>query len=182
MRQRKQPGTGFMCRLVFCPETEEAGYEDAEGVSVRKACDHADDRLLPLANLALNNSKRSSDLILAHGRGRNVNGLRGICQPNGQTEGKSLFRFTLRQPLLTPPLRFALLGFFSDTRLLVKPSALQFAEEPFPREFLFGDLEGFFDVIIEDFDFHSSRLSTFPGDACAGFFLEPAWSRPGGAV
>jgi hypothetical protein len=25
-------------------------------------------------------------------------------------------------------------------------------------------------------------LSTFPGDACTGFFLEPAWPRPGGAV
>lgn len=182
MCQRKQPGTGFMCRLVFCPETEETGYEDAEGVSVRQACDHANDWFFPLANLALNDSKRSSDLILAHGRGKNVKALRGMCQPNGQAAGKCLFRFTLRQPLLTPPLCFALLGFLSDTRLFIKPSALQFAEEPFPREFLFGNLEGFFNVIIEDFDFHSFRLSTFPGNACTGFFLEPAWPRPGGAV
>jgi len=85
-----------------------------------------------------------------------------------------LLWLTLRQPLLTPPLRLALLGFLPDTWLLVKPPALQFAEESFPRKFLLGNFEGFLDVIIEDFDFHSSRLCTFPGDACTGFFLVPA--------
>ena len=85
-----------------------------------------------------------------------------------------LLWLTLRQPLLTPSLCLALLGFLPDTRLLVKPSTLQFAEESFPREFLLGNFEGFLDVIIEDFDFHSSRLCTFPGDACTGFFLVPA--------
>ncbi len=92
------------------------------------------------------------------------------------TEGASpverrLLWLTLRQPLLTAPLRLALLGFFSDAWLLVKPPALQFAEESFPCKFLFGNFEGFFDVIIEDFDFHSARLRTFPGNACTGFFL-----------
>jgi len=58
-------------------------------------------------------------------------------------------------------------------RRFVKPPAFQFAEESFPRELLLGNFEGFLDVIIEDFDFHSSRLSTFPGDACIGFFLVP---------
>ena len=95
-------------------------------------------------------------------------------QPKGEPVEGRLLRFTLRQPLLTPPLGFALLGFLPDARLLVKPSALQFAEESFPREFLLGDFEGFLDVIIEDFNFHSSRLCTFPGDACIGFFLAPA--------
>jgi len=85
-----------------------------------------------------------------------------------------LLWLTLRQPLLTPPLRLAFLGFFPDTRLLVKPPTFQFAEESFTRELFLGDFEGFLDVIIEDFDFHSSRLSTFPGDACTGFFLVPA--------
>ena len=62
-------------------------------------------------------------------------------------EGR-LLRLTLRQPLLTPPLRLALLGFLPDTRLFVKSPALQFAEESFPREFLFGNFEGFLDVIM----------------------------------
>jgi hypothetical protein len=84
-----------------------------------------------------------------------------------------LLWLTFRQPLLTPPLRLALLGFLPDTRLFVKPPALQFAEESFPRKLLLGNFEGFLDVIIEDFDFHSFRLCTFPGDACTSFFLEP---------
>ena len=85
-----------------------------------------------------------------------------------------LLWLTLRQPLLTPSLCLALLGFFPDTRLFVKPPAFQFAEESFPREFLLGNFESFFDVIIEDLDFHSFRLCAFPGDACTGFFLVPA--------
>ena len=88
-------------------------------------------------------------------------------------EGRLLW-LTLRQPLLAAPLRFALLGFLSDTRLFVKPPTLQFTEESFSRELLFGNFESFFDVIVEDFDFHSSRLSTFPGNACTGFLLVPA--------
>ena len=78
MRQREQPGTGFTGRLVFGPKAEETGYEDAEGISVRLACHHAEDRLLPLPNLALHNSKRSSDLILAHGQGRDTEALGGM--------------------------------------------------------------------------------------------------------
>ena len=91
----------------------------------------------------------------------------------GKPAEEPLLWLTLRQPLLTSPLRLALLGLFPDTRLFVKPPAFQFAEESFPRELLLGNFEGFLDVIIEDFDFHSSRLSTFPGDACIGFFLVP---------
>jgi hypothetical protein len=97
-----------------------------------------------------------------------------IYRTGKPVEGRLLW-LTLRQPLLTPPLCLTLLGFLPDTRLFVKSPALQFSEESFPREFLFGNFESFLDVIIEDFDFHSSRLCTFPGDACRGFFLEPAW-------
>jgi len=78
MRQGEQPGTGFTCRLVFSPEAEEARHEDTKGISVRFARHHADDRFLPLPNLAFHDSKRSSDLILAHGRGRNMKALEGM--------------------------------------------------------------------------------------------------------
>jgi hypothetical protein len=96
-------------------------------------------------------------------------------------DGRLLW-LTLRQPLLTPPLCFSLLSLFPDTRLFVKPPALQFAEESFPREFLFGYFEGFLDVIIEDFDFHSFRLRAFPGNACTGLFLVPTRPRLRGVM
>ena len=67
MRQREQPDTGFTGRLIFGSEAEKTGDEDAKGISVRLARHHAEDRLIPLPNLALHDSKRSSDLILAHG-------------------------------------------------------------------------------------------------------------------
>ena len=126
MCQREQPGTGFPCRLVFGPETEEAGNEDAKGIPVRFARHYAEDRLLPLPNPALYNSKRSGDLILAHGQGRDKERPWKECDiPNGRARGeRRLFRLTLRQPFLTPPLRLAFLGFLPDTRLLVKPPAL----------------------------------------------------------
>jgi hypothetical protein len=88
-------------------------------------------------------------------------------------EGRLLW-FPLRQKFLTPPLRLAFLGFLPDARLFIKSPPLQFSEESFPSELLLGNFEGFLDVIIEDFDFHSSRLSTFPGDACTDFILVPA--------
>lgn len=104
----------------------------------------------------------------SEGLGRNA-----IDRTGKLVEGR-LLRLTLRQPLLTPPLRFALLGFLPDTWLFVKPPPLQFAEESFPRKLLLGNFESFLDVVIEDFDFHSSGLCAFPGDACTGFFLVPA--------
>ena len=112
----------------------------------------------------------------SEGLGRNA-----INRTGKPVEGHLLW-LTLRQPLLTPPLRLALLGFFPDTRLLVKPPALQFAEESFTRKFLFGNFEGFFDVIIEDFDFHSARLRTFPGNACTGFFFVATGPRLRGVM
>jgi hypothetical protein len=72
MRERVEPGTGFTGRLIFSPEAEEAGNEDAKGISVRLTRHDAEDRLLPLPNLALHDAKRSSDLILAHGQGINT--------------------------------------------------------------------------------------------------------------
>jgi hypothetical protein len=73
---------------------------------------------------------------------------------------------------LTPPLRLKLLGFSPDTRLFVKHPPFQFAEESFSCEFLLGNFERFLDIIIEDFDFHASRLCAFPGDACIGFLSQ----------
>ena len=78
MRQLEEPGTGFTCRLVFGPEAEKARNEDAKGIPVRLARHHAEDRFLPLPNLALHDSKRSSDLILAHERGRKLKALGGM--------------------------------------------------------------------------------------------------------
>ena len=78
MRQGEEPGTGFTCRLVFGPEAEEARNEDTKGIPVRLARYHAEDRFLPLPNLALHDSKHGSDLILAHGRGRNLKILGGM--------------------------------------------------------------------------------------------------------
>jgi len=88
-------------------------------------------------------------------------------------EDRFLFRLTLRQPLLAATLSLALLGFLPDARLLVKPAPLQFPEEPFAREFFLGDFERFINVVIEDFDFHSFRFRTFPGDACASLIFAP---------
>lgn len=68
MRQCEQPSTGLACRLVFRSKAEKTGDKDAKGVPVRLARDHADHRLLPPPNLALDYSERCSDLVLAHGR------------------------------------------------------------------------------------------------------------------
>lgn len=90
MRQREQPGTGFTGRLVFGPEAEEAGNEDAKGISVRLSRHYAEDRLLPLPNLALHNSKRRSDLILAHGQEKYTEALEECDQPIGRARGRTL--------------------------------------------------------------------------------------------
>jgi len=65
--QREQSGAGFRCRLVSGPKAEKTRYENAKGVSVRLARDDADNRILPLPDFALYDSKRSSNLVLAHG-------------------------------------------------------------------------------------------------------------------
>ena len=77
-----------------------------------------------------------------------------------------LVRFPLRQPLLTSPLSFPLLRLLAHAGLLVKSTAFQLAEQTFTRQLLLGDFQSFFDVIIEDFDFHPFRLSTFSGYIC----------------
>ncbi len=80
---------------------------------------------------------------------------------------------TLRQQLLKPPPRLKLLGFLPNTRLFVKHPPLQFAEQSFSCQLLLGNLEGFLDIIIENFDFHASRLRAFPGNARIDFPLVP---------
>ena len=94
------------------------------------------------------------------------------------TEVERLFRPALRQPLLTATLGFPLFGFLADTGLFIIPPPLQFSEEPFPRKLFLRDFERFLDIVVEDFDFHSSLVCTFPGDACKEFFPK----RPGGGV
>jgi hypothetical protein len=73
-----------------------------------------------------------------------------------------LFHLPFREPLLTAALCFALLRFFPNTGLLIKPAAFQFPKQAFPGKLLFGDLERLFNIVIEDFDFH--RATLFPSD------------------
>lgn len=115
------------------------------------------------------------DLILTHDRGNRVT----LTMKDGDAKEEArLFRPALRQPLLTAALGFPLLGLFADTGLFVISPPLQFPEEPFPRKLFLGDFERFLDVVVEDFDFHSSLVCTFPGDACKDFFSV----QPGGGV
>lgn len=65
-----------------------------------------------------------------------------------------LVRLPFRQPFLAAPLGFTLLGFPPNAGFFVKAATLQFAKQSFSRQFLFGDLERFFDIVIEDFNFH----------------------------
>jgi hypothetical protein len=83
-----------------------------------------------------------------------------IEQMRGEKEiGRGcLLHLPFREPFLTAPLGFTLLGFFPDTRLLIKPAAFQFPKQAFPGKLLFGDLERLFNIIIEDFDFHISYV------------------------
>jgi len=67
VRQREEPGAGLTGRLVFGSQTKETGDKNAEGVAIRLASDDADDRLLPLPDLALYDPEGSMDLLLTHG-------------------------------------------------------------------------------------------------------------------
>jgi len=67
MCEGKQPRAGFTGRLVFGPQAEQAGNEDAKGISIRLARDHPHDRFLPLPDLTLDDLDRRMDLVLAHG-------------------------------------------------------------------------------------------------------------------
>jgi hypothetical protein len=61
----------------------------------------------------------------------------------------------LGQPLLAPALGFALLVLSLQARLLVEPAALELPEQALASQLFLGDLQGLFDVVIENFDFHS---------------------------
>ncbi len=113
------------------------------------------------------------DLVLAHEQEIDRDGCGETATRTIRLEEDSLLGLALRQPLLTTPLRFALFGFLPDARLLVVSPPLQFPEEPFPRKLFLRDFERLLDVVVEDFDFHSSRFRTFPGNACANFGLAP---------
>lgn len=77
-----------------------------------------------------------------------------------------LLRLPLGQPLLTAALSFAQFRFLSDARLFIETATLQFAEQTFACQLLLGNLQSFFNVVIENFNFHPVRLSTFSGRAC----------------
>ena len=72
----------------------------------------------------------------------------GIKRAGEPVEGRLLW-LTLRQQLLTPPLRLKLLGLLSDARLFVKPPPLQFAEESFPRKFFLAILRAFSTLLLK---------------------------------
>lgn len=92
----------------------------------------------------------------------------------------SLVWFPLGQPLLTASLSFALLSLLSYTRLFVETSALELTEQALTGQFLLCDFEGFFNVIIKNFDFHplTFRLSQ-ANLACCLWFLVNLVKRGG---
>ena len=49
---------------------------------------------------------------------------------------------------------FALLCLLSHAGLLIKTAALQLTEQPFSGELLLGNFQSFFNVVVEDLDFH----------------------------
>ena len=102
------------------------------------------------------------NLFLTHEEKRNEAGVADGDSMNGK-----LFGATLGQPLLTAALGFPLFGFLADTRLFVIPPTFQFSKESFSGKLFLRNFERFLDVVIEDFNFHSSRVRTFPGKACA---------------
>ena len=78
------------------------------------------------------------------------------------------------QATVLVPLGFPLLGFLADAGLFVKAAALQLAKQALTGQLFLGDLQSLLNVVIEDFDFHSSCLCAFPGDdTCVSFLLVP---------
>jgi len=65
----------------------------------------------------------------------------------------------LCQPLLPSSLGFSLLGLFPDAGLLIVAASFELAEESLAGEFLLGNLQCFFDVIVKNLDFHQPVTS-----------------------
>src|SRR5574341_541933 len=65
--QRKEPSAGCTGGLILGSQAEKTGDEDAKGVAIRLASDDANDRFLPLSDLAPDNPESGMDLLLAHG-------------------------------------------------------------------------------------------------------------------
>jgi hypothetical protein len=57
----------------------------------------------------------------------------------------------LRQPFLTAPLRFALLGFLPNTRLLIKTPALQLSKKTFAGQLFLGDFQRLSTLLLKTF-------------------------------
>ena len=67
---------------------------------------------------------------------------------------------------------FALLGFLPHTRLFVETAALELTEQSLTGQLLLCDFEGFFDVIIKNFDFHPVGFQLSQAKlACCLWFL-----------
>ena len=67
---------------------------------------------------------------------------------------KGLIHAALREPFLTASLRLALFGLLAHAWFFVETAPLEFPEKTFAGKFFLGNLESFFDVIVEYFDFH----------------------------
>lgn len=61
---------------------------------------------------------------------------------------------TLGKPFLATPLRLTLFGFLADARLFVEATSLEFPKKTFASQLFFRDLQGFFNVVVENLNFH----------------------------
>lgn len=96
---------------------------------------------------------------------------------DGAEKTDGLIHPALRKPLLPATLGFALLGLFPHARLLVKPAPFKFAKEAFAGEFFLGDLQGLFNIVIEDLDFHRALLSVSATEVAAWGYTVTAQRR-----
>lgn len=66
-----------------------------------------------------------------------------------------------------------MLRFLSHAGLLVETATLQLTEQTFSRELLLGNLQCFFNVVVEDLDFHPRdfRLSQAKWACCLRFSI-----------
>ena len=85
--------------------------------------------------------------------------LMGTLVAEAEDRESGLSDAVLRQPFLAAALGFTFLILFLEAGFLVKSATFKLPEQALAGELLFGDLQGFFDIVIEDFDFHSSYVS-----------------------
>ena len=66
-----------------------------------------------------------------------------------------------------------MLRLLSHAGFFVKTATLQLTEQPFSRELFLGNLQSFFDIVVEDLDFHpvDFRLSQAKWTCCSRFSI-----------